>query len=187
MKKPMAVIAFAFVVLAGALASAAPVDIIIRRDDSVPNQWQLSSIAQVDTGNIALILTGFTGMILMPLPQISPLDSPFVGGLAGATMQITSLEGQDLIPIGQSEIVLATLIGPGLPFGSCAPGPLGFGFAAPCFGIDNGDSPQQFGYTVLNRALDTPLEYSLTIVPEPATSLLLVLGLVSLAVVRRSA
>jgi hypothetical protein len=170
MKKMVAMVAFATALMIGGSAMAAPVDIFVRQTSATT--WTIGATAQVDTGQIALVVSGFAGMVLQPLSQISALDSPFVGNLAQATLQITSNAGSDLIPIGQPELLLATLNGPGP------------------FVVTSGDDG--FGYTALNQALDTPLEYSLLIVPtppvpEPTTMVLFGLGLAAMAAIRRSA
>jgi hypothetical protein len=187
MRKSIAVTAFAVVMVVGALASAAPVDIFIRRDLVDPNVWRISSIAQVPNGGIALEVAGFTGMTLAPLSQIMPLDSGFFGGSAGAVLQIIARAGQNLIPIGQPELVLATLIGPGLPFifssTQCVPGSTPDTYAPPCAGIKTGDDA--YGYTALNQRLTDVVGYSLTIVPEPVASVLLAFGLAAISLVRR--
>jgi hypothetical protein len=173
MKKMVAMVAFATALMIGASAMAAPVDIFVRQTSA--STWTIGAVAQVDNGQIALVaLPGaFSSMTLAALPQISALDSIRNPGTGALTL--TSFAGQDLVPIGPTEVVLATLNGPG--------------FAGPCAvtgcGVTNGDDA--FGFTVLNQALDTPLEYSLTVVPEPTTMVLFGLGLAALAAVRRSA
>lgn len=198
MKKMVAMVAFATAVMIGASAMAAPVDIYVVQlgTPSAPSgSWEIRAAASVDTGNISLEVFGFSGRTLAALPQISALDSQFVGGVGGATVQITSLAGQDLIPIGGGVITLATLTGGAAALADTSgctgePSVVG-GFLAPCAGINSGDNA--FGFTAVNQALDTPLEYSLTVVPvaapvpEPATMVLLGLGLAALATVRRSA
>ena len=145
--------------------------------------YSISASPSPDIGNISLYVVGFSGRTLAPLPQISTLDSPFVGGPLGATVQITSLVGQILVPQtgGPTDrTVLATLIG-----------------ASPSFSqvIHSGDDT--FGFTAVNRALTERIPYRLYVdfygegaelvdswLPEPAAPVLLGLGLAALALAR---
>jgi hypothetical protein len=185
MKKMVAMVAFATALMVGASAMAASVNIFVR--ESPTHVWTIGATAEVNNGQIALFVDGFSGMTLAPLSQISALDSPFSPqATGGATLQITSAAGSNLIPVGVSEILLATLTGQGVQGAGCS-----VGGGVPNCGINSGDDA--FGYTALDQALTGTLDYSLTIiptpppVPEPTTMVLLGLGLAALATVRRSA
>ena len=139
--RTFALLAFALAASLGATAHAASVliNVVFQPGDSSYEIWAQAS---ADNGNIALHAVGFTSMTLEPLPQISALDSPFVGNAASATLQVTSNQAEDLIPIGQEFIRLATLDGPG-----------------PVFTVESGD--ELFGYTVLNQDLDELIGWEL--------------------------
>jgi len=179
MKKMVAMVAFATALMIGGSAMAAPVDIFVTQTASGSSTWEISAVATVSTGQIALVAVGFSSMSVVALPTTSLPDSIRDPGTGNLTL--TSVAGNNLVAIGGGNIVLATLLGGPTscpPFGS-APGPR-------C-GISSGDDA--FGFTVLDQALGEIVEYSLTVtsVPEPGMMVLLGIGLAAMATVRRAA
>ena len=184
MRKTFALVAVAVVSLLGTTSTAAPapVDVYVIGLHSATG-YGIYAAPALDVGNIALHVVGVSGMTLMPLPQISVLDSPFVGGPLGANLMITSIEGQNLLPQpsgGFDYIHLANLIYSSVPV------------------IYSGDDV--FGYTVLNQALTEPIPYRLYFedhnhqivlvdewLPEAEISALLGIGLGALLLIRRAA
>src|SRR5262245_38097341 len=188
MRWAFAWVVFAVVSSAGMLARSAPVDIYVTELSccSVP-QYSISVAPSPDLGNIALQVVGAVSWTLAPLSQISIPDSPFVGGPALASLQITSREGQNLVPeTGDplSRTLLATITATGW-----------FSFA-----VQSGDD--YFAYTALNRALTAPIPYRLWFyraphpyepfayqladywLPEPGTTALVALGFAALVLAR---
>lgn len=179
MKKMMVMAAFVAAVMAGSVASAASVDILVSRD--VPGSsatWTLSVRTDIDMQALVIQTSGFTSRTLASLATISPLDSPFVNG----GLQVNAPAGQNVLaPGGAAYTVLATLTGPTGPFAySITDGEGTFGYTI----LDNTGTPLAVGTLGDN----TPGTFSLTVnAPEPASAVLLGLGLAGLAMIRRKA
>jgi hypothetical protein len=192
MSRIFASLAFAFVSLSGLVAKAAPVDIYVTETVTSGSggvlRYSISVAPSPDLGNISIWVVGASGRTLAPLPQISVLDSPFVGGPLGATLQITSVLGQNLVPQTGDPLertVLATIT------------PSSFD----SFVLHSGDDT--FGFTAVNRALTEPVHYRLWFyedphggpgsydyqlvdswLPEPTTTALVALAFAALALAR---
>lgn len=180
MRKLFASLAVAAALAIGATAHAAAVDIIVTQD--VPNgtNWALTvNVGAGQTlGAVSFLTTGLNSFTInSSVVNISPPDSVYSIDPLG--------DGRNALIINNNALGAALGGGPGpltLLLGSFVGGPTGVS-------LDNGDT--DIGGTAFDANGNVISDYSLTLVtksaPEPASALLLGLGLASLALVRRKA
>jgi len=177
MKKMMAMVALAAAVMVGSVASAAPVDILVEQTGAGSPDWTVSVRTDIAISALVLVTSGFTSRTFGPTVNVSVADSPFSNGVLAINSPGT---GQNILGAGLPYTLAATLLG-GTGAVSITDGEVGFGYTV----LDADGNPLAPG-TVGDQ---TPGTFSLTVVgvPEPASAVLLGLGLASLALLRRKA
>ena len=193
MRKLIAVVALATGLMLGAVSNAATVDIFLT--DVGAGNWELSVTNNGLVGGVGainMLVSGLDNVAFAAAPGLSIPDSllsldPLSDGYNNFLILQNTAAGVSIADIGVP-VVLATLsssLGPICgPAGEGSNHMTGLG----CVGASMSENLLGSG-TVFNAAgveIATS-EFSITVVPEPTTVLLLGLGLAALGFVRRSA
>jgi hypothetical protein len=181
MRKLLASLAVAAALAIGATAHAAAVDINVTQDSAGSTSWTLTvDLAAGQTlGALSFLTRGLDSFNLnTSLTNVSPPDSVFSINPLG--------DGQNALIVNNNALGAALGGGPG-PLHLLIGAFIG-ATTAPPVSLANGDN--DLGGTAFDANANPIADYSLTLhpaAPEPASALLLGLGLASLALVRRKA
>jgi len=176
MRKLIAMVAIAAGLMLGSVANAAQVDIFLTETAPGSGNWELTvdNNGGVGVGAINMLVSPNLASVLFnnpPNTNISIADSSLtvepIPGFNFLIVQNTAT-GVSIVAPGVQDALLATLSGLG-PVSA------------------TGSEVELGSDTVFDAAGGIISDYSITVVPEPTTTVLLGLGLAALALVRRSA